>query len=183
MKSLGEILSINKTLTVLDISYTDIGSDGCQYLADCRNISLSELIMTSCKLGVSGADKIGQMIHYNKAISSVHLDWNEIGDNGVEKLVGQFYTTLKHLNLRSNGIGAIYLNKGLLTTHCSSLCNIELSGTPLGDNGVDIILQSLTITMEHVGLVGTGMPDIMLFVSTKSSTQCEVYQFYCTKCM
>ena len=160
MKSLGKMLSINKTLTVLDISYNDIGSDGCQYLADCRNISLSELIMSHCKLGVSGADKIGEMIHYNRSISSVDLSSNDIGDNGVEKLVGQLRgnTTLKHLNLRVNGItviGAKHL-KGLLTTR-SSLNKIELSYNPLGDNGVDIILQSLTIIMEYVGLYDTGM--------------------------
>ena len=158
MKSLGEMLSINKTLTVLDISSNDIRPDGCQYLADCRNISLSKLIMSG---GVSRADKIGEMIHYNKSISYVNLGWNSIGDNGVEKLVGQLRgnTTLKHLDLWGNGIsviGAKHL-KGLLTTHCSSLNNIELSCNPLGDNGVDIILQSLTITMEHVGLYDTGM--------------------------
>ena len=166
MKSLGEMLSINKTLTVLDISSNDIGPDGCQYLADCRNISLSKLIMSGCKLSVSGADKIGETICYNKAISSVDLGNNNIGDSGVQKLVGQLRgnTTLKHLDLWKNGItviGAKHL-KGLLTTHCSSLNNIELSRNPLGDNGVDIILQSLTITMEHVGLYDTGMTSCCL---------------------
>ena len=109
MKSLGEMLSINKTLTVLDISGNAIGPDGCQYLADCRSICLSKLIMWNCQLGDSGADKVGEMIHYNKAISSVHLGGNKIGDYGVEKLVGQLTgnTTLKHLNLMMNGITVI----------------------------------------------------------------------------
>ena len=166
IKSLGEILSINKTLTVLNISYNDIGPDGCQHLANCRNISLSDLVIHNCQLGDSGADKIGEMIRYNKAISSVNLADNQIGDYGVEKLVGQLRgnTTLKHLNLWDNGItvvGAAHL-KELLTAHCSSLNDINLSCNPLGDSGVDAILQSLTITMEHVGLVNTGMKSCCL---------------------
>jgi len=137
MKSLVEMLSINKTLTVPDISYNNIGPDGCQYLADCQNISLSELIMSNCKLGVSEADKIGKMIYYNKTISSVNLGCNEIGNNVVKKLVRQLRgnTTIKHLDLCDNGITVIGAKrlKGLLTTHCSSLNNINLSGNPLGD--------------------------------------------------
>jgi len=166
MKLLVDMLSINKTLSVLNISYNHIGPVGCQYLADCRNISLSKLIMYGCKLGVSGADKIGKMICYNKTISSVHLSSNKIGDNGVEKFVGQLRgnATLKDLDLSDNGItviGAKHL-KGLLTTHCSSLNNIELSDNPLGDNGIDIILQSLTTTMEYVGILRTGMTSCCL---------------------
>jgi len=188
MKSLVEMLSINKTLTVLDISNNDIEPDGCQYLADCRNISLSKLIMIYCKLGVSGADKIGEMISYNKSISSVNLGDNEISDKGVEKLVGHLRgnTTLKHLNLSNNGITVIGANhlKGLLTTHCSSLNNIELSCNPLGDNGIDIILQSLPSTMEHIGLVETGMTSCCLslpkalhnvkYIRFNAPTECDM---------
>jgi len=161
MKSLGEMLSINKTLTVLDISRNAIGSDGCQYLADYRNVSVSKLMMYGCQIGDSGADKVGEMIRYNKAISSVDAGANKIGDYGVGKLVKQLgsNTTLKHLNLRNNGITVVGAKnlKGLLTVHCSSINDIDLSSNPLGDNGVDIILQSLTITMGHVRLFHTRM--------------------------
>ena len=104
----------------------------------------------------------------------------------MEKLVGQLRgnITLKHLNLRNNGItviGAKHL-KGLLTT--TSVNNIELSCNPLGDKGIDIILQSLAITMENIGLVDTGMTSCCLslpkalhsvkYIRFNVPTECDV---------
>ena len=80
-------ITSNNTLSVIDISDNDIGPDGCQYLADRRNISLHKLIISKGKLGASGADKIGIMLYHNKSITSVDLGNNSIGDDGLEKLV------------------------------------------------------------------------------------------------
>ena len=105
MQSLGQILTSNSALGVMDISYNDIGPDGCQYLADCSNISLNELRMSRCKLGVGGADKIGIML-CRSSIISVDLGKNSIGDVGVEKLVEHLKSNeiIKHLGLWDNGI-------------------------------------------------------------------------------
>ena len=115
--------------------------------------------MENCKLGISGAEKIGYMVYHNATITSINLGANGIGDDGVERLVQQLRdnTTLEHLDLHRNNItdvGAKYLQEFLAS---SSLNNIELSYNPLGNEGVEVILQSLTTTMNHVGLVGTGM--------------------------
>ena len=84
MQSLGQMLTCNNTLSVINISGNYIGPDGCQYLADCRNISLKWLIMNECMLGVSGADSIGKMLCYNKSIIAVDLGENSLSDDGVE---------------------------------------------------------------------------------------------------
>ena len=161
MQSLWHMLTINNTLTLMDISDNDIGSDGCEYLADCRNISLSKLIMDNCKLGVSGADKIGEMLYHNKSITSIGLGHNSICDDGVKKLVEylKFNKVIKHLGIWDNKItssGAKYLKELFCLNH-TTVNNIQLSDNPLKDEGVDLILQSVSIAMEYISLYGTGM--------------------------
>jgi len=160
-KLLGETLTNNKALTVLDICHDEIGPDGFQHLAGCRNTSLSKLLMCNCQLGVDGADKIGELLHYNKSIKSAYLCSNNMGDNGVEKLVEQLRgnTTLEYLGLYNNGItaaGAEHV-KGLINSHQSALSSIDISYNPLEDEGVDAILQSLPNKIEHIGIHHTEM--------------------------
>ena len=168
IQSLGLMLTSNNTLSVMDISGNDIVSD---YIADWRNISLNKLIMSNCKLRISGADKIGKMLYHNKSIASVVLGINDIGDQGVEKLVGhlKYNKTIKHLDLWDNNItsnGANHLSK-LLSLNHTTVNSIELGSNPLlGDEGVDFILQSITVTMEYVGLYNTGMTSSCSSVST-----------------
>ena len=169
MQSLGQMLTSNSTLCVIDISNNDIGPDGCQYLADCINISLNKLIMCGCNLGVSGADKIGIMLCHS-SITSVDLSWNRIGDVGVEKLVEHLKSnkTIKHLGLCGIGItsnGASHLRK-LFSLNHTTVNSIELGMNPLEDEGVDLILQSITINMEYVGLDNTGITSSCSSVST-----------------
>ena len=169
MQSLGQMLTSNNTLSVMDISYNDIGPDGCQYLADCRNISLNKLIMCRCGLGVSGADKIGIMLCHS-SITYVDLGYNSIGDVGVEKLIEHLKTnkTIKHLGLYDNDItsnGAYHLRK-LFSLNHTTVNSIELSRNPLKDEGVDLMLQSITINMEYVGLYNTGIISSCSSVST-----------------
>ena len=167
IQSLGLMLTSNNTLSVMDISGSDIVPD---YITDWRNISLNKLIMNNCKLGVSGADKIGKMLYHNKSITSVDLGRNNIGDKGVEKLVEQLKSnkTVKHLDLGDNNItsnGANHLNK-LFSLYHTTVDSIELSENPVKDEGVDLILQSITIAMEYVGLCNTGITSSCFSVST-----------------
>ena len=162
MQLLGQSLSNNNTLSVLDISTnSNIGPDGCQHLANVRNISLSELMMGRCGVGVDGADHIGKMLLHNKSITSIGLKNNNIKDDGVNILVEHLITntTLKHLDLQNNditSIGAGHLSK-LFTCNPCTVNNIILTDNPLGDEGVDLILQSVTAPMELVGLDDTEM--------------------------
>ena len=169
MQSLGQMLTSNNTLSVMNISGNDIGPDGCQYLADCRNISLNKLIMSRCGLGVSGADKIGIMLCHS-SITYVNLGSNSIGDVGVERLIEhlKYNKTIKHLGLYDNDItsnGAYHLRK-LFSLNHTTVNSINLGGNPLKGEGVDLILQSITIIMEYVGLYNTGITSSCSSVST-----------------
>ena len=167
VQSLAQMLTSNNTLSVMDVSHNDIVG---QYITDWRNISLDKLIMNDCMLGVSGAENIGKMLYHNKSITSINLSRNIIGDEGVEKLVEHLKSnkTIKHLGLGNNNItsnGANHLSK-LFSLNHTTVNSIELGRNPLKDEGVDLILQSITITMEHVGLCNTGMTSSCSSVST-----------------
>ena len=156
MQFLGQALSNNSTLSVLDISGNIIGPDGCQHLADVRNTSLSVLIMNDNDIGVYGVDYICELLHHNKSIRSIDLGSNLIKDDGVNKLVKclKSNTILQQLYLRDNditSIGAGYLTKLLTDTPCS-VNDIRLNDNPLEDKGVDLILQSMPSAMEWVML-------------------------------
>lgn len=177
MQPLVQMLGTNMTLSVMDISGNDLGPEGCQCLADCRNISLNKLIMGWCKLGVSGADKIGEMLYSNSSITYIDLSSNNIGDGGVGKLVKHLKgnNTIKHLSVWCNNItthGANHLKLFFLNN--TTLNSIELGKNLLKDEGVDLILQSVTITMKYVGLYDTGMTSSCSSVSTA---------FHCNKIM
>ena len=164
---LAQMLTSNNTLSVMDISGNNIAP---QYITEWRNVSLNKLIMYNCKLGVSGADKIGKMLYHNKSITAVNLGSNIIGDEGVEKLVEHLKSnkTIKHLGLLDNNItsnGANHLSK-LFSLNHTTVNSIQLGYNPLKDEGVDLILQSITITMEYVGLYCTGMTSSYSSVST-----------------
>ena len=163
IQSLGLMLASNNTLSVMDISY----NDDYIYITDWRNVSLNKLIVRGCKLGVSGADKF---FYHNKSITSVNLANNNIGDEGVEKLVEHLKSnkTIKNLDLWGNNItsnGANHVSK-LFSFNHTTVNNIELSYNPLKDEGVDLMLQSITIIMEYVGLDNTGMTSSCSSVST-----------------
>jgi len=63
------------------------------------------------------------------------------------------------LNLKWNkitAVGANHLRRLIVTDH-PTLTSIELSRNPLKDEGVHVILSSLTVTMEHIGLIRVDM--------------------------
>ena len=153
---LSQVFTSSNTLSVLDISGTDIGPEGAACLAEMRNVLIRDLRMKRCNLGPTGADKIGEMLYHNNSIVSIDLSSNNIEDSGVERLVYHLNkkNKLRHLNLENNeitAVGAYHLRRLIATDH-RTLTSIELSRNPLKDEGVHVILSSLTVTMENVGL-------------------------------
>ena len=158
---LSQVFTSSNTLSVLDISDNDIGPEGAACFADLRNVLIHDLRMAECKLGPTGADKIGVMLYHNNSIVSIDLSDNDIEDSGVERLVYHLIKNnkLQHLNLWDNeitAVGANHLRRLIVTDH-PTLTSIELSNNELKDEGVLVILSSLTVTMEHIGLRGVDM--------------------------
>ena len=182
LQLLSQILCYSKTLKVLNIEHGDLGYEEvdfvpnslcreilkamnikygnleCKeldYLTNCKNLHLQELGLGHCKLGSSGANKIGIMLSHNSSISSVDLSHNGIDDSGVERLVYHLKdnNTLQCLDLRGNKItplGALRLREIVNKLDC-----IRLSpNTSLGHVGIYLILEALTVFMQHIDLCG-----------------------------
>ena len=166
MQVLSQVFTSSNTLSVLDISDTDIGCEGAVWFADLRNVSIRDLRMSWCKLGPAGADKIGEMLYHNIFIVSIGLSNNYIEDSGVERLVYHLNknSKLQHLNLSWNEITAVGANhlRRLIETDHPTLTSIELSGNPLKERGVHVILSSLPVTMEYIGLRGVPIIGVSL---------------------
>ena len=162
---ISQVLSSSKTLKVLHIQYlSDSHSRVIKCLAISKNNFLHDLKMGGCGLNPTAIDTIGEMLSDNKSIRSVDLSYNCITDDGVKKLVHHLMNnnTLHQINLSSNNITEIGANhlRRLITRDHSSLASIELSKNPLKDEGVDLLLQSLPIGTEHIGLCDVQMTQV-----------------------
>ena len=163
---LPQILCSNEMLKVLCIKDSSLGCEGADCLANCKNLYLQELRLSFCELGgpdpiekkgwkMLGADKIGKMLSQNSSILYIDLSYNKINDDGVERLVHHLKDnrTLQSLDLSGNQItplSAVYLREIV-----NNLLYIKLPNTrSFGHVGIYLILESITVPMEHIGLCG-----------------------------
>ena len=155
--SMCKLLTHSNTLRVLDISGNKIRAERATFLGDCRNILIQDLRMRNCRLCSVGADKIGEMLAHNKSIISIDLSYNRICDKGIEGIVhhSKNGSTLQSIDLSYNGITAVgigHLRELLVTT--STLSSLDISYNELKYEDICLFLDSLSITMEYVGLYG-----------------------------
>ena len=154
---LANLLMLCNTLHVLDISNFKIQSEEALYFAGCRNILLRDLRMRNCELGPVGADKIGEMLAHNISIISIDLSGNHICDKGIERLVHHLNkpNSVQCINLSDNditGVGVGHLRELLATN--STLTSLNMSYNKLEYEDIYLFLNSLSNTMEYVGLYG-----------------------------
>ena len=154
---LYKLLTLNNTLCVLDISGNIITSKEATCLANCRNIMLRDLRMRDCVLGPVGAGKIGEMLAHNKSITSIDMSNNHICDKGIERIAHHLKNciSLQCINLCGNGITAVGIGhvQELLSTN-STLTSVDISRNNLEYKDIYLFLNSLSNTMEYVGLYG-----------------------------
>ena len=154
-----ELLTQSNTLRVLDISGIKIGYEEVACLTNCRNILLQDLRIRWCELSPTETNLIGEMLAYNKSIISIDLSSNNIRDEGVERIVQHLKhsNSLQYINLSNNHIAAAgidhLITSNLLKTN-SILTSLDLSYNDLKYDGVCVLLNSLSITMEYIGLYG-----------------------------
>ena len=171
---LPQMLCSNKILKVLSIKHSSLGCEGADCLANCKNLHLQELRLPfcklggpdplekklkilgwSCELGTSGADQIGKMLSQNSSILHIDLSYNNFDDDGVERLVHHLKDnrTLQSLDLSGNQItplSAVYLREIINNLLCIKLSNTR----SFGHVGIYLILESITVSMEHIDLCG-----------------------------
>ena len=163
IKLISQILSNSRTLKILHI-FGCHGHSELTCLAKCKSVLLQNLTISQCRLDLSSLAAIGEMLSYNNSIKLVDLSSNCITDDGIEKLVHHLMdnNTLQQINFCHNSItadGVTHLRK-LFTKEHSALTSIELSKNPLMDEGVDLLLKSLPLGVEHIGLCDVQMTSL-----------------------
>ena len=149
----SQMLSNSRSLKILRI----YSCNEFKCLASCKTILLlQKLSVCYCRLDPSSVDAIGEMLSHNKSIKHVDLSHNGITDEGIAMLVHHLMDnyTIQQINLYDNlitAVGVTHLSK-LITREHSVLTSIELSNNPLRDEGVNFLLHSLPLGIEHIGL-------------------------------
>ena len=86
--SLSKALSVNSSLSHLDLVGDSIGNSGAASLSQALavNSSLTNLDLSWNNIGDSGAASLSQALAVNSSLTNLDLSWNSIGDSGAASL-------------------------------------------------------------------------------------------------
>ena len=122
---IAEMLTVNTTVTDLDLSGNELGSEGADKICKmlCHNKTLIDLNLSVNKLGSEGAEKICKMLCHNKTLTHLYLSYNELGSEGADKICKMLChnKTLTYLDLSDNELGSEGAEK-----ICKSCATIKL---------------------------------------------------------
>ena len=169
-ESFCEVLTVNTTLTHLDLSRIVIGDSGAASLSDAIkvNTALTHLDFRRNRIGVSGAGSLYNAIKVNTALTDLDWSGNQIGASCAGSLSDAIKcnTVLTNLNLSYNNIGdsgAVSLSDAIKVN--AVLTNLNLSYNNIGDSGavslsdaikVNTTLTDVDLSDNRIGDSGAG---------------------------
>ena len=150
--SLSDALKVNTALTNLDLYWNDIGDSGAASLSDAIKVNtvLTNLDLHQNKIGHSGAASLSDAIKVNTVLTNLDLSENEMGDSGAASLSD-----------------AIKVNT-VLTNLNLSRNNIGASGTASLSDAIKVntALTTLDISGNSIGDSGAGSLSDAIKVNT-----------------
>ena len=156
--SLSKALSVNSSLTNLDLFEVKIGDSGAASLSQALgvNSSLTNLNLRGNSIGDSGAAFLSQALAVNSSLTTLDLRWNSVGAPGAESLSQALAvnSSLTTLDLRWNSVGAPgaeSLSQALAVN--SSLTTLDLCWSGIGDSGAASLSQALAVNSSLINLV------------------------------
>ena len=155
--SLSKALSVNSSLTHLDLSWNRIHDSEAASLSQAFgvNSSLTNLDLSKNSIGASGAASLSQALAVNSSLTNLCLSWNSIDDSGAASLSQALAvnSSLTNLDLSGNRIGdsgAASLSQALEVN--SSLTNLALRGNGIGDSGAASLSQAFAVNSSLTNL-------------------------------
>lgn len=146
-------------LADLDLSWGQVGDAGAQALA-AGLPRLRRLLLTSAKVGEAGAVALGAARWLG--LEELALDYNAIGDRGVEALVsGPLAEGLRVLVLSKNeGVSSQAVERLAEAAALTGLEELTLNGWPVGDEGARLLAASPHLThLRELSLRDAGVGD------------------------
>ena len=166
VESLSKALSVNSSLTHLDLTGNSIGDSGAASLSQALavNSSLTNLNLGWNYISDSGAASLSQALAVNSSLTNLNLSWNSIGDSGAASLSQalEVNSSLTKLDLSGNSIsdsGAASLSQALEVN--SSLTNLDLMHNDIGPSGAASLSQALAVnfSLANLDLTGNSISD------------------------
>ena len=148
--SLSKALSVNSSLTHLDLSWNRIHDSEAASLSQAFgvNSSLTNLDLSKNSIGASGAASLSQALAVNSSLTNLDLSANSIGDSGAASLSQALgvNSSLTNLDLSANSIGVFgTASLSQAPSVNSSLTNLDLSAKSIGDSGAASLSQALAV--------------------------------------
>ncbi|KAE8904472.1 hypothetical protein PF005_g15821 [Phytophthora fragariae] len=137
LQAFADCLAVNSTLRHLSLGSEALGDDAVKTLSAglARNAqsALESWDLEFKSLGVDGAAAVGELLRTNKSLKTVTLSRNQVGDEGVKKLVEGLgenaEAAVKELNVTDVGISGAGLDSlaALLEKESCSLTTLQVS--------------------------------------------------------
>mmetsp|Transcript_11144 Transcript_11144/g.12265 ORF Transcript_11144/g.12265 Transcript_11144/m.12265 type:complete len:675 (+) Transcript_11144:32-2056(+) len=106
--AVADALTKNQSLTHLDLSFSNLGTNGWEALAKAlkQNSTLKSIKLGNCFAGPAGGDAIAGALAENKSLTSINLSLNRLGKEGGLAVMKALKTndTLESLNISHNSI-------------------------------------------------------------------------------
>lgn len=138
-ESVARSMILNETVTTLDLSMCDLGTDGAVAVVHClqKNKALEHLVLNGNFMGPPVAIKAAHMLSLPTCfLQSLSVSCNSIGDEGAIALASALRVNkqLTFLNVRSNGItdaGATALLESMALEHNGTLTALWIQLNPV----------------------------------------------------
>ena len=166
LRTLSLALTVNTSLTSLDLSENYIGNEGAISLCEALrvNTSLTSLDLSKNDIGDEGAISLSEALTVNTSLTSLKLSENSIGHEGANSLSEalRVNTSLTSLDLFGNSIdneGANSLSEALRVN--TSLTSLVLSENHIGIEGGISLSKALRVntSLSSLNLRGNDIGD------------------------
>ncbi|XP_069089639.1 ribonuclease inhibitor-like isoform X2 [Pleurodeles waltl] len=173
--ALASLLSVNRSLTELDLSGNTLGGSGmillCEGLKD-PHCSIQKLEMDGCQLTDVCCEALSAVLQMSPSLRDLDLRVNNLGDSGVQHLC----EGLKHPDCKIQKLkikcccftdsSCAHLSS-VLTVSCN-LMELNIGGNDVGDSGMQLLCEGLkhpdcrlqSLWMRHCLLTSLGCADL-----------------------
>lgn len=157
-RAIAMALSQNRMVRILDLTDNWITEDGCFHLGEMlmRNITITELNLTGCRIGVNGARRLLCNLPLNRTLKTLNLSKNQLTNEGGAFLAYAIFqgVSVSNINLSYNNLDVktLMLLSEVFETH-NKLTHIDLSWNAChSPMGIISLCQRLVENMQLVEL-------------------------------